>query len=206
MKSTQMRPRIRSRATPFPSSAGYPIWSAMQKRANLISLTFVAASLLLLGCSAHIDGYRGQTLARTEVADVRVIAVGDESTGVDLVNPATNTPIGNGMIVNHYGRTPWLRLPEARHCLLVQSWSVKCASLIEALNPHNPGCRRIGLITAREICIDAKGGKTYEIQVSPGIGTQLCDGNVFYRVVDVVAGTTIEEYGAAEKCHPSGEP
>lgn len=173
---------------------------------KLIALVVVVSFVLLSGCVTPINGYEGPTLARENTALVRVIAVGKTPMGVDLINPLTNDPIPKPkFVVDRYGRTPWLNVPQAKHCLVARSFPLRCPSIFEVFDPSNNGCRPAGLAKEQEICFEARGGKSYEIRITTQCGSRCCAEEVLYTLVDLATDNTIGEYPTAVDCRASND-
>ena len=142
-------------------------------------------------------------LSRDQTARIRVVAA-SEGRGVDLLNPVTSERINENRIVNTYGRTPWLVISSMEQCLVAHSWPVKCASIFEALSPHNPGCAPVGLTIEQEICFVPQEGGTYEIQVSsPGVvGCPEKRDSISFSLVHADTGVAVQEYSVVDDCEP----
>ena len=158
--------------------------------------------LLLSACVPHIKGYEGERLSRNQSAQVRVVAVDSDKTGVDLLNPATGKFINTGRVITYYDRTPWMIISATSACFLARSGPLRCPTIFEVLSPHNPGCTRIGLWVDQEICFDPVGRGIYEIQVANQRHEQCAEKteSTTFKLVDTATGEIVDEYASVDGC------
>lgn len=160
-------------------------------------------AVLLASCSLPIKGYEGTKRSRDQTAHIRAVHSGDGLIEVQLLNAVTSEPLDSGF-VKTYDRTPWMSIPAEELCVHVGSRWLDCPGPLEALSPHNPGCRGVSPWVEQEICFAPEGGGTYEIEARTH-RSERCwqdpDLTGFW-LMNVNSGETVHAYPIEGLCRP----
>jgi len=178
------------------------VWRRAAIAAGVRSLP-VFVSLLTAGCSVPIKGYDGPALPGDQTAQIRAVRSGDALLEVRLLHAVTSVPLDHG-IVTTYDRTPWMSVPAGDICIKAGSRWLECPSLVEALNPHNAGCRGITRWVDREICFTPLGGESYEVEARTE-KSERCQQRYAltgFRLVNVNSGDIVLSLPVGNECQP----